>query len=376
MRRTPFIVVLPAGERKLCRCTCPLSVVRGPLQLTRWTTDNGPMPDRIIPNLPSFHVTSSGSRQSSPKTAKVPRRRRSITMLTIVAVLPAGDRLPPRIMHGGRRCKRFYGSCRRGFVCGIGLLMMAGSTGCQVDVGGQTLPSAYYTKDDVQYFPPGPGSSCRARPRRRSSMRRKRRSGRRSRRSGFQPDCQARKTDLPGSQAGKPYVLEVPPSSCESSDADSTAKKLVVRRLGLAPRLGDVRRLPVGADFDARPGAVLPEGRVAILSHATQEGIHVFGRGRGFQSPIRSRRSRRRNQIEFGRAQHPRFCRMFAGARVRSVARGTGGDNCRRTLGGRHPSHSRFVRREFLHTFRGSALSQPSDKHCYAGERLTGTNDE
>jgi hypothetical protein len=44
----------------------------------------------------------------------------------------------------------------RGFVCGIGLLIIAGSTGCQVDVGGQTLPSAYYTKDDVQYFPPGP----------------------------------------------------------------------------------------------------------------------------------------------------------------------------------------------------------------------------
>jgi hypothetical protein len=34
--------------------------------------------------------------------------------------------------------------------------MVAGSTGCQVDVGGQTLPSAYYQKDDVQYFPPGP----------------------------------------------------------------------------------------------------------------------------------------------------------------------------------------------------------------------------
>ena len=28
-------------------------------------------------------------------------------------------------------------------------------TGCQVDVGGQTLPSAYYLEDDVQYFPPG-----------------------------------------------------------------------------------------------------------------------------------------------------------------------------------------------------------------------------
>lgn len=30
------------------------------------------------------------------------------------------------------------------------------STGCQVDVGGQTLPSAYYLQDDIQYFPAGP----------------------------------------------------------------------------------------------------------------------------------------------------------------------------------------------------------------------------
>lgn len=28
--------------------------------------------------------------------------------------------------------------------------------GCQVDVGGQTLPSPYYQQDDIQYFPPGP----------------------------------------------------------------------------------------------------------------------------------------------------------------------------------------------------------------------------
>lgn len=31
-----------------------------------------------------------------------------------------------------------------------------GTTGCQVHVGGQTLPSPYYLKDDVQYFAPGP----------------------------------------------------------------------------------------------------------------------------------------------------------------------------------------------------------------------------
>jgi hypothetical protein len=28
--------------------------------------------------------------------------------------------------------------------------------GCQVDVGGQTLPSGYYLQDDIQYFPAGP----------------------------------------------------------------------------------------------------------------------------------------------------------------------------------------------------------------------------
>ncbi len=36
------------------------------------------------------------------------------------------------------------------------LLATAGLTGCQVDIGGQTMPSPYYMMDDVQYFPPGP----------------------------------------------------------------------------------------------------------------------------------------------------------------------------------------------------------------------------
>ena len=35
-------------------------------------------------------------------------------------------------------------------------LAATGFTGCQVDVGGQTLPSAYYLQDDIQYFPAGP----------------------------------------------------------------------------------------------------------------------------------------------------------------------------------------------------------------------------
>ena len=38
---------------------------------------------------------------------------------------------------------------------GCSLLSTVGA-GCQSTVGGQTLPSAYYLRDDVQYFPPGP----------------------------------------------------------------------------------------------------------------------------------------------------------------------------------------------------------------------------
>ena len=44
----------------------------------------------------------------------------------------------------------------RGALAGLGLLAALGLTGCQVDIGGQTLPSPYYMSDDVQYFAPGP----------------------------------------------------------------------------------------------------------------------------------------------------------------------------------------------------------------------------
>ncbi len=40
----------------------------------------------------------------------------------------------------------------------LGLILAGGlapSTGCQVSVAGQTLPSPYYLYDDVQYFPAG-----------------------------------------------------------------------------------------------------------------------------------------------------------------------------------------------------------------------------
>ena len=46
---------------------------------------------------------------------------------------------------------------RRGLLAG-GLLLAAcaASTGCQIDVAGQTLPSAYHLTDDVQYYAPDP----------------------------------------------------------------------------------------------------------------------------------------------------------------------------------------------------------------------------
>ncbi len=37
-----------------------------------------------------------------------------------------------------------------------GVLASAGLCGCQTNIGGQTLPSGYYLRDDVQYFPAGP----------------------------------------------------------------------------------------------------------------------------------------------------------------------------------------------------------------------------
>lgn len=40
--------------------------------------------------------------------------------------------------------------------CGVVLAAAAMATGCQVSTSGQTLPSPYYMRDDVQYFAPGP----------------------------------------------------------------------------------------------------------------------------------------------------------------------------------------------------------------------------
>ncbi len=37
-----------------------------------------------------------------------------------------------------------------------GCLLMGSMVGCQTTVGGQTLPSPDYLRDDIQYFPAGP----------------------------------------------------------------------------------------------------------------------------------------------------------------------------------------------------------------------------
>lgn len=41
-------------------------------------------------------------------------------------------------------------------VIATGILSVVANTGCQVQIAGQALPSAFYLKDDVQYFPAGP----------------------------------------------------------------------------------------------------------------------------------------------------------------------------------------------------------------------------
>jgi hypothetical protein len=38
----------------------------------------------------------------------------------------------------------------------VGCYAIAFATGCQSDIGGQTLPSPYYLTDDIQYFQTGP----------------------------------------------------------------------------------------------------------------------------------------------------------------------------------------------------------------------------
>lgn len=45
---------------------------------------------------------------------------------------------------------------RKPIVAACSALLLASSVGCQIDVGGQTLPSAWWLTDDVQYFAPGP----------------------------------------------------------------------------------------------------------------------------------------------------------------------------------------------------------------------------
>ena len=43
----------------------------------------------------------------------------------------------------------------RMILCILGLTASLGATGCQMSIGGQTLPSPYYLKDDVQYYAAG-----------------------------------------------------------------------------------------------------------------------------------------------------------------------------------------------------------------------------
>jgi hypothetical protein len=69
---------------------------------------------------------------------------------------------PPKVSHfthgepiamiSADKCRRQVATILGGFL----MLASLAATGCQTDVGGQTLPSGYYLSDDVQYYAPGP----------------------------------------------------------------------------------------------------------------------------------------------------------------------------------------------------------------------------
>lgn len=81
---------------------------------------------------------------------------RTMLDLTMVAIQVGGPRSTTREknvvgdenMNASAWCKSL--------VCGLGIAAAISATGCQVSVGGQTLPSPWYTRDDVQYYPSGP----------------------------------------------------------------------------------------------------------------------------------------------------------------------------------------------------------------------------
>jgi len=52
--------------------------------------------------------------------------------------------------------KRLALFSKSGLFAGLMMLASLASTGCQMDIAGQTLPSPYYLTDDVQYYAPGP----------------------------------------------------------------------------------------------------------------------------------------------------------------------------------------------------------------------------
>ena len=59
-----------------------------------------------------------------------------------------------QLKDGGGPCwaPRISAAYLRTLLFGLGATVAIGFTGCQSDVGGQTLPSPYYLDDDVQYF--------------------------------------------------------------------------------------------------------------------------------------------------------------------------------------------------------------------------------
>ena len=61
-----------------------------------------------------------------------------------------------KVNHQTPVCQSRRGGSFARAITGSLLLLLAVTTGCQMDIAGQTLPSGYYLSDDVQYYAPGP----------------------------------------------------------------------------------------------------------------------------------------------------------------------------------------------------------------------------
>lgn len=127
-------------------------------------------------------------------------------------------------------------------VAGTGLLACLLATGCQVDVGGQTLPSPFFMTDDVQYFPAGPEFKL-------------------SREAAAIQEAKARELRR---KAGLPSAPIAVPAPAGAAAPPAPAPGLGVPGIAPAPEAPGVAppgQIPVPGGVQPAPGGPIPPGR-------------------------------------------------------------------------------------------------------------------